>query len=200
MQEFLHAHTSVVMQPDFGPINPYALGFAMFMDVKRMCEHPADEDRAWCRDLAGSPWLATVKLMAESFKDESAILQFLSPRLKRHLRFFAVCDDDQQPALKVTAIHNNEGYRQVRKVLAEQHDISLQDPIIEVVDVDRRGDRGLTLRHVANRRRQLHTADANKVLLYTTQLWGFPVELEVAEAGQIQPALRAEAQGADASG
>jgi stage V sporulation protein R len=195
MQEFLHTHTSVVMQPDFGPINPYALGFAIFMDVKRMCEHPTDEDRTWFRDIAGGPWLATVKLMAESFKDESAILQFLSPRLMRHFRFFAVRDDDQQPELEVTAIHNDEGYRRVRKVLAEQHDISLQDPIIEVVNVDRRGDRCLTLRHFANRRRQLHTADANKVLLYTAQLWGFPVELEVEEAGTVQSTLKANVEG-----
>jgi len=200
MQEFLHAHTSVVMQPDFGPINPYALGFAMFMDVKRMCEHPTAEDRTWFRDIAGGPWLATVKLMAESFKDESAILQFLSPRLMRHFRFFAVRDDDQQPELEVTAIHNEEGYRWVRKILAEQHDISLQDPIIEVVNVDRLGDRCLTLRHFANRRRRLDAADANKVLLYTSQLWGFPVELEVEEGGQVQSVLRANAQEVATSG
>jgi stage V sporulation protein R len=133
MQEFLHAHTSVVMQPDFGPINPYALGFAMYMDVKRMCEDPTDEDCDWFPDIAGGPWLETIKFMAESFKDESAILQFLSPRLMRHFRFFAVRDDDQRHELAITAIHNDAGYRRVRKVLAEQHDISLQDPVIEVV-------------------------------------------------------------------
>jgi spore cortex formation protein SpoVR/YcgB (stage V sporulation) len=124
----------------------------------------------------------------------------LSPWLIRHLRFFAVRDDDQQPELEVTAIHNDEGYRRVRKVLAEQHDISLQDPIIEVVNVDRLGDRRLTLRHFANRRRQLDTADANKVLLYTAQLWGFPVELEVEEAGQTRSAMRSTPQEITASG
>jgi stage V sporulation protein R len=194
MQEFLHAHTNVVIQPDFGPVNPYALGFAMYMDVKRMCEAPTDEDRAWFPDIAGSPWLETIKLMAGSFKDESAILQFLSPRLMRHFRFFAVRDDDQRPELEITAIHNDAGYRRVRKVLAEQHDISLQDPVIEIVNVDRLTDRCLTLRHFSTRRRRLNTADANKVLLHASQLWGFPVELEMEEEGQIGSTLKVNAQ------
>ncbi len=188
MQEFLHSHTSVVMQPDFGPINPYALGFHMFMDLKRICENPTDEDRAWFPDIAGSPWLPTVKFMAESFKDESAILQFLSPRLIRHFRLFALRDDDRKSALEVTAIHNDEGYRHVRKILAEQHDISLQDPIIEVSNVDRLGDRHLTLCHRATNRRQLESGDAAKVLHYASQLWGFAVQLEIEEDGEVRAA------------
>ena len=188
MQEFLHSHTNVVMQPDFGPINPYALGFHMFMDLKRLCEDPTAEDRAWFPDFAGSSWLQTVKFMAESFKDESAIRQFLSPRLMRHFRFFALSDDDRKPALEVTAIHNDEGYRHVRKILAEQHDIGLQDPIIEVSNVARLGDRHLTLCHRATNRRQLESSDADKVLHYAAQLWGFPVQLEVEEEGQVRAA------------
>jgi stage V sporulation protein R len=191
MQEFLHAHTNVVMQPDFGPINPYALGFGLFMDVKRLCDQPTAEDRMWFPDIAGSPWLQTVKCMAESFKDESAIRQFLSPRLMRHCRLFTVRDDDRQEALTVTAIHNDAGYRHVRQVLAEQHDIGLQEPIIEVANVDRLGDRHLTLRHRAINRRRLEPGDAQKVLHYTSQLWGFPVQLEVEEDGQVHPAVEA---------
>jgi stage V sporulation protein R len=176
------------MQPDFGPINPYALGFNMFMDLKRICENPTAEDRAWFPDIAGGPWLPTLKFMAESFKDESAIRQFLSPRLIRHFRLFALRDDDRKSALEVTAIHNDEGYRHVRKVLAEQHDISLQEPIIEVSNVDRLGDRHLTLCHRVTNRRQLESNDAAKVLHYTSQLWGFPVQLEVEEEGKIRAA------------
>ena len=45
MFEFLHTHTNVVMQPayhqrHYSGINPYALGFHMFMDIKRICENP----------------------------------------------------------------------------------------------------------------------------------------------------------------
>jgi stage V sporulation protein R len=55
MMEFLQSHTSVVYQPPFDSpyyrgINPYALGFAMFRDMRRICEHPTEEDRRWFPD------------------------------------------------------------------------------------------------------------------------------------------------------
>ena len=90
MKAFLHSHTNVVWQPDLAEINPYALGFSMFMDIKRICEHPTEEDKKWFPDIVGSPWLSTMKFAAESFKDESAILQFLSPKLIRDFKFFAL--------------------------------------------------------------------------------------------------------------
>jgi spore cortex formation protein SpoVR/YcgB (stage V sporulation) len=117
----------------------------------------------------------------------------------RQFRFFAVRDDDQRHELEITAIHNEAGYRHVRKVLAEQYDISLQDPLIEVVHVDRWGDRRLALRHFAHHRRWLNTVDANKVLFYASQLWGFPVELEIEEEGEVQSTLMVNAQDVDVS-
>ena len=43
--EFMHSHTSVVFQPEFDDrrfygINPYALGFGMMADIRRICEEP----------------------------------------------------------------------------------------------------------------------------------------------------------------
>jgi spore cortex formation protein SpoVR/YcgB (stage V sporulation) len=57
--EFLHSHSSVVMQPDFDDrrfsgINPYALGFAMMQDIERIALTPTDEDRLWFPDIAGN--------------------------------------------------------------------------------------------------------------------------------------------------
>jgi stage V sporulation protein R len=45
MIEILSSHTNVVFQPPvthprYSGINPYALGFAMFTDIKRICENP----------------------------------------------------------------------------------------------------------------------------------------------------------------
>jgi spore cortex formation protein SpoVR/YcgB (stage V sporulation) len=37
-------------------IAPYALGFAMFQDIKRICQSPTEEDRYWFPDIAGSDW------------------------------------------------------------------------------------------------------------------------------------------------
>ncbi len=67
MLEVLTSHTNVLTQPGFdsqryGGINPYALGFAMFRDLRRICEAPTDEDRRWFPDVAGSDWRQTLGL------------------------------------------------------------------------------------------------------------------------------------------
>ena len=59
MIEWLKSHTNVVYQPPVGHsaysgINPYALGFAMYTDIRRICENPTDEDRHWFPDIAGT--------------------------------------------------------------------------------------------------------------------------------------------------
>lgn len=50
MMEVLASHTGVIAQPAFdvpwyGGINPYALGFSMFRDLRKICENPTEEDR-----------------------------------------------------------------------------------------------------------------------------------------------------------
>ena len=92
MMEFMHSHSSVVFQPEFDDrrysgINPYALGFAMMEDIKRICENPTPEDREWFPHLAGAPWRETLKDAWTHYRDESFILQFLSPAVMRNLHF-----------------------------------------------------------------------------------------------------------------
>ena len=93
MLEFLQYHSGVVLQPAFDSpwysgINPYALGFAMYRDIRRICEQPNEEDRRWFPEIAGSDWLSTLKFAMQNFKDESFILQYLSPKVMRDLRLF----------------------------------------------------------------------------------------------------------------
>ena len=52
-----------------------------------------------------------------NFKDESFIGQYLSPKLMRDFRLFAIHDDEKQPELEVAAIHDENGYRRVREAL-----------------------------------------------------------------------------------
>ena len=71
MMEFLKSHTNVVYQPPvhspyYNGINPYALGFAMMTDIRRICEHPTAEDRAWFPDIAGSDWRKTLDFALRS--------------------------------------------------------------------------------------------------------------------------------------
>jgi spore cortex formation protein SpoVR/YcgB (stage V sporulation) len=65
----------------------------------------------------------------------------------------------------------------VRHQLAEQYDLGSREPNIQVWNVDRRGDRSLTLRHFAYQSRPLGDECA-KVLDHVAFLWGFNVRLE----------------------
>ena len=160
MMEFLTSHTSVVFQPGFDSpyysgINPYALGFAMYRDIRRMCEHPTEEDRHWFPEIAGSDWLSAIKFAMSSFKDESFILQYLSPKVIRDLKLFSILDDDQKDDLVVPAIHDEGGYRIIRETLAAQYNLGNREPNVQIYSIDRRGDRSLTLRHQAHNRKPL---------------------------------------------
>lgn len=186
MIEWLKSHTNVVYQPPVGHraysgINPYALGFAMYTDIKRICENPTDEDRHWFPGLAGTPWLPALDQAMRNFKDESFIGQYLSPKLMRDLRLFAITDDEKQNELEVSAIHDEQGYRRVRESLSRQYDLGSREPNIQVWNVNLRGDRSLTLRHFQHNDRPLHET-ANEVLKHVARLWGFGVHLESVNA------------------
>ena len=191
MMEVLQSHTGVVFQPPFDApyysgINPYALGFAMMRDIRRICENPTPEDRDWFPDIAGRDWMKVLDFAMRNFKDESFIAQFLSPNLIRELHLFAIRDDDREEAIEVTAIHDDQGYRRVRQALAEQYNLGTREPNVQVYNVDRRGDRSLTLRHFCHNRRPLADS-AEEMLKHIRRLWGFTVRLEsVDENGRIQ--------------
>ncbi len=192
MLEVLQSHTNVVCQRGFdergyGGVNPYALGFAMFQDIRRICEQPTAEDREWFPNLAGADWQPALDFAMRNFKDESFIAQYLSPRLIRDMRLFAVADHAGESHLEVDAIHDEAGYRRVRRLLADQHNRENRLPDIQVVRYDRDGDRSLTLRHRIHRGRPLSADDAEEVLRHLHRLWGFSVRLEsVAADGEAE--------------
>jgi len=182
MMEFLKSHTNVIYQPPidsphYNGINPYALGFAMMSDIRRMCEHPTAEDRLWFPEIAGSDWRRTLDFAMRNFKDESFIVQYLSPKLIRDFHFFSVLDDDRDDKLNISAIHDEDGYRYVRQQLANQYNLGNREPNIQVWSVNTRDDRALTLRHTQFQRRPLNK-DTGEVLKHVARLWGFDVRLE----------------------
>jgi stage V sporulation protein R len=182
MLEVLKNHTNVVYQPPFDAagfpgINPYALGFAMFSDLRRICERPDAEDREWFPEFAGSDWKKTLDFAMRNFKDESFIAQYLSPRLIREFRLFAIADHESELELDVDCIHDDAGYRRVRKLLAHQHSLEVRVPDVQVHRYARDADRSLTLRYRRLRGRPLSAA-AGEVLKHVRRLWGFPVRLE----------------------
>ena len=189
MFEFLQSHSGVIYQPSFDSpyysgINPYTLGFSMFRDIRRICENPTEEDKRWFPDIAGSDWLSTVTFAMKSFKDESFILQFLSPKVIRDLKLFSILDDDHRDELEVAAIHDDRGYRLIREQLAAQYNLGNREPNIQIWNINRRGDRSLTLRHTQHDRKPLGDS-TEEVLKHLHRLWGFDIHLETAQGDQI---------------
>jgi len=187
--EFLHSHTGVVAQPSynspyFSGINPYALGFAMFRDIRRICEEPTDEDKEWFPNLAGTDWLDAVHFAMKNFKDESFISQYLSPKVMRDFKLFSIVDDDRKNYIEVSAIHDDSGYHAIREKLAAQYNLSNLEPNLQVFNVDVRGDRSLTLQYIPHDRIPLDEG-YEEVLKHLYRLWGFDIVLEeVKESGR----------------
>jgi stage V sporulation protein R len=183
MLEFLQSHTNVVAQrgfdePGYQGLNPYALGFAMMRDIRRICEQPTEEDRRWFPSLAGADWVKSLDFAMRNFKDESFVAQYLSPRLIRELRLFAVADHWRRDELEIDAIHDDEGYRRVRALLAAQHKRENLVPDIQVARYEHHGDRSLTLQHRIHRDRPVAEGSAGETLKHLARLWGFTVRLE----------------------
>ncbi len=191
IMEFLQSHTNVVYQPSFdhpgySGINPYALGFTMMSDIRRICENPTEEDKRWFPDLANTDWVKSLDFAMRNFKDESFIAQYLSPKVIRDLKLFAVLDDDSRKDLEITAIHDDQGYQSVRQMLSDQYNLGNREPNIQVYNVNRRGDRSLTLRHYQHNRRPLGDS-TDEILRHLARLWGFTVRMETEhEDGSVE--------------
>jgi stage V sporulation protein R len=185
MLEFYHSHTGVVMQPDYDDrrysgINPYALGFAMFQDIERIATTPTEEDREWFKGqswVGSGDYLSAIHDAITNYKDESFIQQFLSPKVIRDLRLFAICDDERDPKIEISAIHNHRGYKAVRSALSQQYNVGYRIPDIQVKHVDRWGDRTLYLTHNIVNGVSLDPELAMETLEHLTYLWGYPVQL-----------------------
>ena len=188
--EFLHSHTSVVFQPEFNDrrysgFNPYALGYGMMADIKRICESPTAEDRDWFPQFAGTgDCMATLKDAWANYRDESFIEQFLSPKLIRDFRLFGLHDKAEDPTYRVSAIHDEQGYRRVRSSLARQYDVGIADPNIQITGADLEGDRKLLIEHRAHHGIRLHGPTRELVCAHIERLWGYEVVFrEVTEDG-----------------
>jgi spore cortex formation protein SpoVR/YcgB (stage V sporulation) len=182
MLEFIEHHTSVLAQPGvdskyYYGFNPYTLGFNIYADIERICTNPTDEDREWFPNLIGKDWLTEVHYAMENFKDESFILQYLSPKVMRDMRMLSIVDDSDEPVWVVNSIHNKRGYKNIRETLAKQYQRDRYIPDIQVDKVDIYGDRALTLTYTSVDSKNIEDSSASLTCEYAKLLWGCPVEL-----------------------
>jgi stage V sporulation protein R len=178
MVEFYQMHTAVVQQPDFNSkwyngLNPYYLGFEIFSEIRRICTKPTKEDEEYFPELVGTNWVDACIDAVANYRDESFVRQYLSPNLCRKMKLFMLSDDSESDYV-VQAIHNESGYKKIRKSLADQYLTENSMPKIEIVDVNHYGDRKMTMMYYQKDKRDL-SKNAKKVIQYVEELWGFPV-------------------------
>jgi stage V sporulation protein R len=125
--------------------------------------------------------MAVLKEAWANYRDESFIEQYLSPKLMRDFRMFALHDRAAEQAYTVSAIHNESGYRAVRSLLARQYDVGIAEPNLQVVEADLKGDRELLLQHRMHRGVPLHEQTKHLMLAHVERLWGHEVSLEEVE-------------------
>ena len=193
MLEFMHHHSNVIYQPDFDSkyyagINPYTLGFAIFSDLKRMSISPTEEDFKWFPSIAGKmSWQETFRSIVENYKDETFVLQFLSPTVIRDLHLFEIHDEINKDHVLISHIHDELGYKAIRKSLSEWYNRARYVPDIQVLDVCVYGDRCLTLDYTSLDEKEILISQAKNVIDYVRFLWGFPVKL--IEDGNVSKVL-----------
>lgn len=183
--EFLQSHTSVCCQRDtqvtqasssiYSTINVYALGYQMFRDIKRMCIEPTEEDLKWFPDICNTDWIETTKHIVENYRDESFILQFLSPKVVRDMRLFTACDDEGNNYINVVNIHDDQSFIDLRRVLADKYNFASNMPQIEITGVFPKS-RTLLLNLTEHNHRNLEAETGLLTQEYLWELWDGDIE------------------------
>jgi spore cortex formation protein SpoVR/YcgB (stage V sporulation) len=158
----------------------------MMKDIERIVTDPDDEDRAWFPDIAGQrdPMMVLRDIWA-NYRDESFISQYLSPRLMRQFRLFHLRDDSGEPEISIDSIHNERGYRSIRRLLARQYEVGRADPHIEIVDADLADDRRLILHHNVLNGAPLAEKETKRTLEHLADLWGYGVVLREIDGDKV---------------
>jgi spore cortex formation protein SpoVR/YcgB (stage V sporulation) len=162
----------------------------MMRDIERVVTKPTAEDEAFLPQIAGrGDAMAVLRDAWANYRDDSFISQYLSPEVMRRMRLFKLVDQEQEKEYRVSAIHDDRGYKDVRRALSKQYDPGVRDPNIQVTGADLSGDRRLELTHHLHNDMPLADRDAAAVLSYVGDLWGFDVELKGVGGGD-QPRYR----------
>ena len=179
--ECLHSHTNVVRQREYSGLNPYALGFAAWNEIKRVCEKPTNEDREYLPEVAGSDWLETFHDIMQNYRDESFLLQFLTPKLVRDFRLMNIQTREGLDHWTVDDTASPEGFKSIRSQLSAAYRLESAMPEISVTRYAHDTDRKLFLQHQSYNGKILMKSQAEQTLKHLKLLWGFDVALETVD-------------------
>ena len=196
MIEWLKSHTNVVYQPPVGRQGATAASTRMRWASRCTPTSSASARTPPTKTAPGSPTSPArpgcrrCDQAMRNFKDESFIGQYLSPKLMRDLRLFAIHRRREgEPNSKSARSTTTPATGACAKSLSRQYDLGSREPNIQVWNVNLRGDRSLTLRHFQHNDRPLHDS-GQEVLKHVARLWGFGVQLESVNAkGDVTQAL-----------
>lgn len=172
--EFLYNHTQVCCQHG-NEINVYAVGFAMFRDIKRICQQPDQEDIKMYPDLVGKDYMEVIRDIVANYRDETFILQFLSPKVIKEYKLFTLYDNTECANMIIEHIHDDTDYEQLKKALSEQWSHNYYFPHIEIIKHD--SDNMLTLAYTSSDGAKLKYEEAKATLQNFIDLWGEGCEL-----------------------
>jgi stage V sporulation protein R len=180
--EFLQSHAGVVAQRDwdqkgYGGINVYALGFAMMQDIKRICEAPDEEDLKLFPNIANTDWLTTLKYIVANYRDESFVMQFLSPKVVKQFKLFSIDIDEEVNFYSVSHVQDESHLQQIREVLSAQYDLSKRVPHLEISSVNWKTDRTLHIDYYEHNDVWLESDSGWKTASYIERLWGHQVNI-----------------------
>jgi spore cortex formation protein SpoVR/YcgB (stage V sporulation) len=179
--EFIHSHSGVLTQLPYNHkyyngYNPYALGFDMFNEIRRICTQPTLEDEEYFPHLCSSNWLDACHDAVCNYRDESFISQFLSPNLIRKWGLFEIDDKEKSDHVLVNNIHDHRGYGAIRESLSRSYSIGSYQADIQIVDANLKGNRELKLKYTSVNQEKFHESH-KQVLEHIKYLWGYDVTL-----------------------
>ena len=151
--EFLKRHNDVV-SPIEGGLNPYYIGFKIFMDLEKRY---------------GREKIFEVR---EVERDSSFIRRYLTRELCEELNLFQY--GKRSFDFVIEEVADEEGFESIRDNLAKTSGIG-NIPHIRVINLNKR-DYTLTLEHVYDGR-ELELSYAKETLRYIGRLWGYRVRL-----------------------
>jgi stage V sporulation protein R len=103
---------------------------------------------------------------------------------------------EKDPKRTISGIHDDISYKHVRQVLSAQYNIGYMIPDIQVVNVDRWGDRSMKLHHKMVGRRPLDGEETIEVLKHLAFLWGYDIYLDsIDEEDQIRASFTVKEDG-----
>ena len=176
--ECLHSHTNVIRQREYSNLNPYALGFAAWNEIKRVCESPHRRGPGISPRHRRHRLARNVPRHMQNYRDESFLLQFLTPKLVRDFRLMNIQTREGLDHWTVDNTAGDDGFKAIRSNLAAAYRLESVMPEISVVRYAHDADRKLVLHHQSYNGKMLIKTHADQTMRHLRSLWGFDVTLE----------------------